>query len=110
MNSKLVQDPLNSLWHILETEKSVELERNQEEGRVKINSPNNKILVEGLSGSNLNWSLNNSSPPTSTDGLLKHKLFPPPPSLLISLGPSRSGPIIWISSKVSANHWCYTVL
>lgn len=47
MNSKLVQDPLNSLWHILETEKSVELERNQEEGRVKINSPNNKILVEG---------------------------------------------------------------
>lgn len=61
MNSKFVPDPLNRLRHILETEQSVKFERNR--GRVKINSPNNEILVEGLLGRTL--SLNSSSLPTA---------------------------------------------
>lgn len=65
MNSKIVPEPLNSLRHILEIEQSVKFERNH--GRVKINSPNNEILVEGKLGSTLNchWSLNSSSLPTA---------------------------------------------
>lgn len=72
MNSKIAQDPLNSLYNILETEKSVEFERNKE-GQVKMNLPNNEILVEGLSQNILNchWSLNSSS---SSEDLLKTQI------------------------------------